>query len=234
MLVKLDHMEDEAQNIKTFWLEPEKQVDYVAGQYIEMYLPHENPDARGQKHWFTLSSSPSEKLISITTKQAASQMSTFKQVLFSMKLGAEIKISEPLGDFVLPKDTSIPLVFVAAGMGITPVRSMVKWLKDSGEKRRIQLIYSVRALEEAAFLDLFDAYGLKPGIILSRPDADWSGLTGQLSGERVLKIAGQDPQQLLYVSGPEPLTEKLETELLAAGVAKDKLVLDSFPGYPAA
>ncbi len=206
----------------------------MAGQYIEMYLPHDNPDERGQKHWFTLSSSPTEKLISITTKRAVDQVSTFKQMLFGLKLGAEIKISEPMGDFVLPKDTAIPLVFVAGGMGITPMRSMVKWLTDRDEKRQIQLIYAVRTLEEAAFLDLFEAYDLKPEIILSQPSANWTGLSGHLSSERVLEIAGQNPEQLLYVSGPEPLTERLETELLSAGVAKHKMVLDSFPGYPAA
>ncbi len=234
MFVNLHHTEDVAKNIKTFWFVPNKPVDYVAGQYIEMYLPHDNPDKRGQKHWFTLSSSPTEKLISITTKHAAERVSTFKQTLFSLKPGAEIKISEPLGDFVLPKDVSIPLVFVAVGMGITPMRSIVKWLADTGEKRQIQLIYAVRALDEAAFLNLFEAYGLDPRIILSDPPSSWTGLTGRLSGKRILEVVGHTPDQLIFVSGPEPVTERLETELLAAGVAKDKLVLDSFPGYPAA
>lgn len=234
MQVKLDHTQDEAQNIKTFWFESQKPVDYIAGQYIEMYLPHDSADMRGQKHWFTLSSSPTEKLISITTKHAVDYVSTFKQALFGLKPGDEIKISAPMGDFVLPKDTSIPLFFVAAGIGATPMRSMVKWLKDTGEKRRIQMIYSARMLDDVAFRDLFETYGVQLDIMLSGQAAQWAGHTGQLSSERILELAGQDPNQLIYVSGPEPLTEKLEAELLAAGVSKDKLVLDSFPGYPAA
>ena len=68
MQIILDHTEDIAENIKTFWFVPKKPMDYIAGQFIEMTLPHDHPDERGQKHWFTLSSSPTEPLISITNK----------------------------------------------------------------------------------------------------------------------------------------------------------------------
>ncbi len=232
MQIRLDHTEELAKNIKTFWFEPEKPISYIAGQFIEMYLPHPRADERGQKHWFTLSSSPTEKLISITTKHARDQVSTFKQVLFGLKPGSVIKISEPMGDFVLPKDVNIPLVFVAGGIGTTPMRSMVKWLLDSGQRRKIHLIYGVSAPDEVVFLDVFEEYNVKLDIILSKQSAGWQGLTGHITGKRILDIAGQTPEQLIYVSGPEPMTEKLEVELLAEGVPKEKLVLDFFPGYP--
>lgn len=233
MRIRLDHTEDVARNIKTFWFEPEKSVDYVAGQYVEMFLPHDGADQRGQKHWFTLSSSPTEKLISITTKHSTERVSTFKQVLFGMEVGEAISISEPVGDFVLPKDVNIPLVFIAGGIGVTPIRSIVKWLTDTSEKRELQIIYGVQSLEEVAFRDLFEAYGAKLDIILSEPSADWSGLTGHLSSGLILELAGHNPNQLIYVSGPEPLTEKLEANLLKADVPKEKLVLDFFPNYTA-
>ncbi len=63
MRVTLDHTEDVALNIKTFWWKPERPVRYTAGQFIELMLPHENSDKRGSKRWFTLSSSPSEDLL---------------------------------------------------------------------------------------------------------------------------------------------------------------------------
>src|SRR3989344_1103537 len=215
MQIRLDHTAKVAKNIKTFWFEPEKQIDYVAGQFIEMYLPHEHADQRGQKHWFTLSSSPSEKLISITTKLAVGQVSTFKQALFGLKIGDTVKISEPVGDFVLPKDAHMPLVFVAGGIGITPMRSMVKWLVDSAQKRNIHIIYAVSSIGEVAFKNLFKSYGAKLEIVLS-------GQSDKLTGASILKLAGLDTQQLVYVSGPEPMTEKLEAELLAAGVPREK------------
>ena len=232
MLVQLDHIEPIAQNIQTFWFKPERPVNYVAGQYIEMSLPHEGADDRGQKHWFTLSSSPSEKLVSITTKHATGRVSTFKQTLFGLEIGAKITISEPMGDFVLPKDTTIPLLFIAGGIGVTPMRSMVKWLADNNERRQIHMLYGAHALEEVAFRDVFENYGVKFDIILSEQTADWSGRTGQLTAPLILDEAQQDDRQLIYISGPEPMVEKLEADLLAAGIEKHRLVLDFFPGYP--
>jgi ferredoxin-NADP reductase len=233
MKVTLDHTEDIAENIRTFWFKPERPVRYIAGQFIEMTLPHEGTDKRGQKRWFTLSSSPSEELVSVTTKHAVGQVSTFKQTLFGLEPGAEISLSEPMGDFVLPKDTSIPLVFVAGGIGITPMRSMVKFLIDSDEKRSVQIIYGARTLDEVSFRDLFESYGAKLDIVLSEQSKDWSGRTGVLGAELILELAGNDPNQLIYVSGPEPMVETLENDLKKAGVNKRKLVLDFFPNYSA-
>jgi ferredoxin-NADP reductase len=234
MQVHLDHTEETAQNIRTFWFKPGHPVHYQAGQYIEMLLPHEGADERGQKHWFTLSSSPSEKLLSITTKRAVDLMSTFKQTLFGLQPGAAITLSEPMGDFVLPKDTAIPLLFVVGGIGVTPVRSMVKWLADTDEKRTVQILYGARTLEEVAFRELFENYGAKLDIILSEQANNWSGRTGHISSELILEQAAQYNKPLIYVSGPEPMVETLEAQLLAGGADKSRLVLDFFPGYPAA
>lgn len=224
--------EEIALNIRSFWFAPEKPIDYVAGQYIEMSLPHDNPDERGQKHWFTLSSSPTDDLISITTRYAPERSSTFKQVLFGLRTGAEITISEAMGDFVLPKDSTLPLLFVVGGIGVTPIHSIVKWLADKNEHRNVHIIFAAKQLSDVVFRDLFEAYGAKLDIILSEQTKEWSGRTGQLTGELILEMAGKDPDQLIYVSGPERMTEALEAQLLNLGVTKDKLVLDFFPGYP--
>ncbi len=228
-LVKIQPL---APNIKTFWFKAPRKPDYVAGQFIELLLPHNNADNRGQKHWFTLSSSPSEELLAITTKRASNRGSTFKQTLFSLKPGASVIVSEPMGDFVLPIDTAIPLLLVVGGLGVTPVRSMIKWLSDTNEQRDIQIIYSVREHTDAIFLDLFEHSGAKTEIILSHPAQEWTGRTGPLNADIILEHVADRAKTLVYVSGPEPMVEKLETELLAAGILPEKLVLDFFPGYP--
>src|ERR1700693_2134326 len=101
MRVVYDHRHDEAANITTFYFKPESPVRYTAGQYIELTIKHEHPDDRGQKHWFTLSSSPTENYLSITTKFAAEKGSTFKKALRALPPGTELHMSEPMGDFVL-------------------------------------------------------------------------------------------------------------------------------------
>lgn len=231
MKAVLSRTEDIAQNIRTFWFKPERPIRYTAGQFIEMTLPHDGADKRGQKRWFTLSSSPSEDLISITTKHATGQVSTFKQTLFGLEPGAEVTVSEPMGDFVLPKDKTIPLLFIAGGIGVTPMRSMVKFLTDLGEKRHIHIIYGAKTLDEVAFRNLFESYGAKLDIVLSQQIANWSGRTGTLSAELILEIVDNNPGQLIYVSGPEPMVETLEEDLLDHDIEPKRLVLDFFPNY---
>lgn len=231
MKVTLRDKKSEASNITTFFFEPPKKVGFVAGQFIEMTLPHDNPDERGTKHWFTLSSSPSSEFLTITTKFASGKSSTFKQALFGLEPGAEVEMNEPSGDFVLPKDSSRPLIFVAGGIGLTPFHSIMQWLADTGEKRDIKFLYSVRNESEIIFQDTVKAAGAEETIVVGEPSPNWQGETGRISAEQILEFRGPGKDGLIFVSGPEPMVEALEKNLLAAGVKKDELVLDYFPGY---
>jgi len=231
MQITLDHTKQENYNIRTFWFKPEKPLNYTAGQFIEMYLPHDKPDDRGIKRWFTLSSSPSEALISITTKFAGEKASSFKKTLFGLKAGAKIKIVEPMGDFVLPKSTDIPMVFVAGGIGVTPFRSMIKWLVDNQQSRDIQVLLAANQPKDLVFEDLFKGYTKKLIKIVAEPDSAWRGQTGRLTADTILELTGPATNKRIYVSGPEPMVEALEKDLREHKVAKSQLVLDFFPGY---
>ncbi len=229
MKVIFDHFEDLAPTIKTLWFKPSEKFDYIAGQFIEMYLPNIEPDERGNKHWFTLSSSPTEKMISITTRFFDERRSNFKQALSDLKPGDSLNISEPMGDFVLPKDKNRPLLFVAGGIGLTPMRSMVKWLTDTSEKRDITMLYAAGRPEEFVFTDLFNDYGVKLTRIIKEPTPGWNGATGLLTPELILEQSSAE--SLIYISGPEPMTEALVEGLQKHGIHDRRLVTDYFPGY---
>lgn len=231
MNVTFDHSEDIAQSIKTFWFKPERPVKYTAGQFTELYLPHDNADNRGQRRWFTLSSSPTDEMLSITTKFAPEHSSTFKQALLQVKPGTPLKLADPMGDFVLPKDASIPLVFVVGGIGVTPVHSMVKYLIDTKERREIQIIYAVTHIMEVAFEPMFKEYGVKWTMIVKEPPPSYSGETGSLDANRILQLAPDDGLTLYYLSGPEPMVEAFTKDLKDKGVNKHRIITDYFPGY---
>jgi ferredoxin-NADP reductase len=196
-----------------------------------VHLPLLKPDVRGTKHWFTISSSPTEELIGLTTKFTPDEGSAFKQALRDLKPGAELTLADPMGDFVLPKDQSIPLLFVAGGIGVTPYRSIIKWLADVNEKRDIHLLYSVRHAREIAFPDLFQSYDMKFTSVITEPDPEWQGETGLLTAERILQFVGPDPRSLIYMAGPEPMVEAFVEELKSHGIPGHRLVTDYFPGY---
>ncbi len=226
-----DHAEDTAAHIRTFYFKPEQPVQYSAGQFTELYLSHEHPDDRGIRRWFTLSSSPTEPLLSITTKFSTQISSTFKQTLAKLKPGSPLKLAQPMGDFILPKDASRPLVFVAGGIGVTPMHSMIKYLYDTGQHRDIHLIYAATQAEELAFLPLFKKADITLTTVVKEPAAGYHGETGSLTTERILQLAPPTPNTLYYLSGPEPMVETFTKELISSGVSKHHVVTDYFPGY---
>lgn len=219
--VTFDRIEKTALNIYSFYFNCDPLPRYNAGQFIELKLPHDNKDKRGDKRWFTLSSSPTEPQLAITTKILPENSSSFKTALQAMSSGTEVNIAFPMGDFILPKDASIPLVFIAGGIGCTPFRSMAKYLQDSGETRKITLIYNANSPEEIAFKDIF-----------SNLDGQFHPITdGRITAEKILEIIGNDLDQDFYLSGPEPMIEALTNDIKAAGVNKKRLRTDYFPGY---
>ncbi len=220
MQVTYDHLEDTAQNIKTFYFRPAQPLHYLAGQFTELRLPHKSVDDRGDKRWFTLSSAPSDDWLTITTKITA-QPSSFKQTLLKLQPGTQLQFAEPMGDFVLPKDESIPLLFVAGGIGVTPFHSIVKELAAHHEQRDIALLYATSSPEEIAFKDLFEDYDMPTNYV-----------TGKLTTEQILAMPNVKNRRI-YISGPEPMVESLIEELYAAGITGDQLIGDYFPGYPA-
>lgn len=222
---------EEADNIRTFQFKTETPVDHVAGQFTELYLPHESHDDRGIKRWFTISSAPFDEFLTITTK-FSDPGSTFKQTLHELKPGAEVTLAEPMGDFVLPKDNAIPVIFVAGGIGITPYHSMLSWLANDGEEyRNIELLYAVNNEDEIIFQETFDKARVQPTIIVNHPSDEWGGERGLITADHILKLTEPDKDTLIYLSGPEPMTETLQKDLITLDFPKNRIVTDFFPNY---
>ncbi|HMS49977.1 MAG TPA: FAD-dependent oxidoreductase [Candidatus Saccharibacteria bacterium] len=221
MIAHFVRSQKQSDDIYTFFFKPQAQFRYVAGQFVEIELPTQQPDERGTKRWFTLSSSPTEELLAITTRLSSDHSTTFKQSLRQLTAGAKVTISEPMGDFVLPKDAVLPLVFVAGGIGITPVRSMVRWLNDSKQTRRIELLYFVRTESDAIFIDEFEQQGLTLHLCVDvRPDF-----------QTLQKLVANIGQQTIYISGPEKMVDSLAAQCKTNNIPGSHIVIDSFPGY---
>ncbi len=231
MKATFHHADQLTDHISTLWFEPERPIQYTAGQFTELTLKHVRPDSRGTKRWFTLSSSPTNNLWSITTKFAASDGSTFKQALATLRPGADVGITEPMGDFVLPKLTQTPLIFVAGGIGITPFHSMFEWLSATSQQRDIRFLYAVSSEDDIIFQDAFDQASIHATIIVSNPSETWGGLRGRLDIEAILGLQKPTDDTLIYLSGPEQMVKSLQKDLEAKGVNKRQLVGDFFPGY---
>jgi ferredoxin-NADP reductase len=226
-----DHADHLSGRVVTFWFTPERKLRFEPGQFVEIRLPHTPTDDRGESREFSISSSPDEELVAITMNFAPENGSTYKKAVKALKPGDEVLLAEPMGDFVLPKDTSIPLVFVAAGVGSSPYASMVIWLKSRNEKRNIHLIYSASQNSDFLYNALWESYPMKVTRIITRPDKAWEGPTGRLTVDRLLDFIQPLQNKLVYLAGPQSLIEPLYNDLLAAGLPRSQLLLDYFSGY---
>ncbi|MEO8105041.1 MAG: FAD-dependent oxidoreductase [Candidatus Saccharibacteria bacterium] len=231
MRITFDHAEAETASIETFFFRASRPLRYEAGQFIELTLPHANPDSRGTSRWFTLSSAPSQDLLSVTTRLKENGGSSFKAALRALTPGTELMMSEAMGDFVLPRRIATPLLFVAGGIGITPVHSILQWLIATDEQRPIHVIYGVRREDDIAFLDTFQTAKQFTTIVVSQPSAAWGGERGPINAAMIIGLHQPTDDTLVYVSGPAPMTESLASDLLAAGLRPGQVVRDSFLGY---
>lgn len=231
MKVTFVRRQDLGGNIHSFWFKPDAPVRYTAGQFTQIHLPHDSADQRGEKRWFTLSSSPTESLLAITTKFVKDSPSTYKQQLLDLEPGTRLALDDPMGDFVLPRSTEVPLLFIAGGMGITPMRSMIQWLHDTKQKRTVHLLHSVTTPDQLVFRDLMNAYDMRYTPLVHEPASDWTGERERISPNRILKEASAYDRPLIYLAGPEPMVERFVAELKQAGMPQNRLVTDYFPGY---
>lgn len=233
-LPKLAQRQDPAPDIADFVFIPAHPFSYRPGQYVEVTMPHVHADARGNRRYFTLASSPTEHTLRLGVK-FHNHGSSFKQALLGLGDGAAVAFSPPAGDFVLPRDASRKLAFIAGGIGVTPYRSMVQYLLDSGERRPVTLLYAEKRPEEFVYLDVFEAarerLGLQLVCIAQEASADWSGQRGRIT-EATIKAAIPDYQEcLFYVSGSSVLVASVRRQLRTLGVSARHIKTDYFPGY---
>jgi len=231
MLATIVRIDNEDKTTKTIWLEPATPFRYLAGQFTEIYLPHKNADERGEKRKFTLSSSPTEKLLSITTRIDPKRPSTFKRSLLALRPCDSISLTEAMGDFVLPLKKDFPLLLVAGGIGITPVRSIVKWLIDKKENRQVKILYSANNMNEFIFLDLLNDTPFSLEKIPTKKPSYGHSNYGRITADFIINQPIVSEKALIYLSGPEKMTEALRRDLLTKGIPRHRLVTDSFTGY---
>ncbi|HSX47575.1 MAG TPA: RnfABCDGE type electron transport complex subunit D, partial [Patescibacteria group bacterium] len=142
-------------NVIEFSFAPNDKLKYLPGQFLEWTLPHKKVDSRGARRFFSITSSPTEEDIKLAVKFYP-KGSSFKKALQSIDDHTPVSVSKLGGDFILPSDKNKKLVFIAGGIGITPYRSMIKYLMDNNKQRDITLLYLANSQSDLAYKNLID------------------------------------------------------------------------------
>lgn len=211
-------------------------LTYHPGQYMEWTLEHPRVDDRGNRRYFTLASSPTEDTIRIGVKFYP-QSSSYKKSLLSLNTQNRLVAAQLAGDFVLPDDPAQKLVFIAGGIGITPFRSMIKYLVDTKQHRDIVLFYANKEISEIVYTDILEAgkdIGLRSLFVLtdkSKIPTGWSGIVGHLDESVITREVPDFRQRYFYLSGPHAMVTAYIETLSRLGVASSQIKTDFFPGF---
>jgi ferredoxin-NADP reductase len=237
LILKLDKIIRHTPDTFDFVFTSDKKMDFKPGQYMEITLEHPRQDSRGIRRYLTIASSPTEKEFRLGVK-FYDKPSSFKRTLIQMKKNQEIVASQLAGDFTLPKDAGKKLVFIAGGIGITPFRSMVKYMLDKKEKRDVTLFYANWKQNDIAYMDIFDEAQKELGIktvysIAETPVVLPQGrpCRGLLCERDIVEEVPDYMERLFYISGPHSMVTAFEGYLKKAGVKKSSIITDYFPGF---
>lgn len=211
-------------------------IAFRPGQYLDYELDAlAFPDERGNRRHFTLSNSPTEKgIVMFTTKMRGSG---FKETLRQVPLGYELTCETPVGEFVMGKnETSRHHVFMAAGIGVTPYRSILRHAVDMNEPINVLMLYFNRSSTDIVFRqELEDIAREMPTCslvhVLSEPEPGWTGERGKFNEALFHKLVTNPDQSLFWISGPPPMVGAYKESLLSVGVKEEAVRIDKFFGY---
>lgn len=230
--------EQVAPDMYEFTFSSDQKLRFFAGQYLEWTLPHMHTDSRGNRRYFTIASSPTEEEIKLTIRANLNHSSSFKKALVNLNYGNGIYASQLAGDFILPSDQNKKLVFIAGGVGITPFRSMIRYLLDKNEHRNIILLYAVSEEKEFVYTDFFrqaaKALEMRVVYILTRSEKapkSWKGKKGYITSSFIKEEINDYKDRLFYLSGPDAMVRSYKKMLLSAGVNGKNILTDYFPGF---
>lgn len=146
--------------------------------------------------------------------------------------GTVLDLEGPFGSFGLPADTNLPLLFVAGGTGIAPLRSMLIERLARPMNRPISLIYSARSPEEFGFraeLDALSAAGrITAHFTVTRDDrASWTGRRGRIDAALVQQ-ALPSLEALCLICGPPALVSDTRELLTRLGVSAERILIEGY------
>lgn len=209
---------------------------FTAGQNCDFTLiDPPMTDAEGNTRTFSIASSPNDKNYFIIATRMRN--TAFKNSLKSVPLGTKVKVIGPMGDYTLHKNASRPAVFLIGGIGITPVRSMIKWATEQKLPHKLNLFYSNRSRAATAFLDDFEKWAKQnPNFkfiptVTDESEPSWKYERGRINEEMIKKYVKDIKNAVFYLSGPPEMVKAMRQLCVAAGADEDSIRTEEFSGY---
>jgi glycine betaine catabolism B len=247
----------EGTDIMTFKFAKDGYHEYKAGQFAFFPLDTVINDSRGPVRHFSLTSSPTEDVLIISTRI---RDTPYKQRLSTIQEGEQVRVSKAQGNFVLHDDYSKHAIFLSGGIGVTPFRSMIKYATDKQLPIKITMFDSNRNRQNILYKDEFDKWAaqnqnLKIVYTITEEEKDteqeqhrmvdtsssatetkgnWNGEHGIIDRTMIERHVSKEEisNAIFYICGPPGMIKALEDLLQKEfQVQEERIKVEEFTGY---
>jgi ferredoxin-NADP reductase len=226
-----------ARDTMAFWFDPNgASFGFRAGQHADFaFTPARLEGESDNSRTFSLASSPYDKrpvMIALRMRKTV-----FKTALKSAALGTKFIVSRPRGSFTLHRDITRPAVFLAGGIGIAPIRSILQQASQERLPHRLYLFYSNREADDAAFIEEFEKltaqnpnFTFIPTVTGHRTIA-WPYEKGHINREMLTRYLLAVKEPVYYIAGPSGMVTAMTELLNSLGVSDDDMKTEEFGDY---
>lgn len=162
-----------------------------------------------------------------------SALGDFSERLQTLDVGTTVYLDGPHGAFSIDRAQAPGYVFIAGGVGITPMMSFLHTMADRGDPRPVLLLYSETTEDDLAYSEEIEALkqrlDLETVFVLETPPRDWTGEEGRVTGELLERQLPKERfRRRVFVCGPPPMMAAVEEALLALDVPQSHIYLEKF------
>ncbi len=195
------------------------------GQYIRVTLPTLSPNVKGgNTRDFSIASSPNNKKeLSFSFRHSKS---SFKTHLLKAKKGTFLQIQGPLGSFLLPEDKHRPIIFLAGGIGITPMLSMLRFATENKLPHPIQFVFANSKDRDVPYFDELKR------LEKENPHLELFSQEGPLKLAPLQKKLEVNAKTLWYLCGPPQMVQELYEDIQHRfNVEPENIMIEEYVGY---
>jgi ferredoxin-NADP reductase len=230
----VDAVADETPRVRTLTLGVPDWPGHLAGQHLDVRLTAE--DGYQAEREYSVASAPGEAVAITVERLEDGEVSPY--LTQELRTGDEIEIRGPVGGYFVwrPEDGG-PLLLIAGGSGVVPLRAMLRSWQRAASTVPVRLIYSARTQQDVIYsaeLMQLQEEDNKVDVVVTltreRPPG-WAGRTGRVDEALLRDLAWPAGQQLLaYVCGPTAFAEAVSGTLVNLGYPPQRVKIERFGG----
>jgi ferredoxin-NADP reductase len=208
---------------------PDAGFRFLPGQWVDLSI-----EVGGVMHTagYSITTSPIHRGEIELAIKASAHHPVARWVHEQARVGDTIRISQGQGPFVYLPEMSDNVVLIGGGVGVTPLLSIFRHVRDAQLPTQVHLVYSASDSREILFHDELEAAAhshdnLHVSITVTQPDPRWHGLTGRIDPVKLHALDVPD-DTLYYLCGPKGMVEDMSTLLHDLGVPMNRIIFEKW------